>query len=125
MRNGNVPLAGAASDFAQRKLRGRVAGIEFQLLLKFFLGLRGVGLRLAFGKRDAPQAEMNPWNVGILVEYLLVFRGSFCPSVLRLEGLSLKFLRLVGTGRFSRKFLRSARGQLAKIMRGDVENFWI
>src|SRR5262252_9601095 len=115
MRNGIVPLAGASRDFAEREFSGGVGGIEFQLLLKFFLGLRGVGLRLAFRERDAPEAEVNAWHARILVKDFLIFGGGLLPAV----------LRLVGTGSFLRELLRRSRGQLGEIMCGDVEDFGI
>src|SRR5947208_15855770 len=125
MRNRVRPLAGAAGDFAARKLRRSVARIDFQLLLEFFFRLLRVGLGVAFGERNASQAEMNPRYVGVLVEDFVVLRRRFRPAALRLEGLGLQFLGLIGSWRFSRKLLGSLHGQLGKIVRGDVENFGI
>ena len=68
---------------------------------------------------------MNPRYVGVLVEDFVVLRRRFRPAALRLEGLGLQFLGLIGSWRFSRKLLGSLHGQLGKIVRGDVENFGI
>src|SRR5215470_15881363 len=115
MGNGIVPLAGAASDFSERKFRRGVGGIEFQLLLEFFFGFRGVGFRVALGKRYAAETEMNSRRGRVLVENFLVFGGGLVPAALGFRCFCREFMRLVGVGSFLRKFLRSAGGQLAKI----------
>ena len=68
---------------------------------------------------------MDARHIRVLVENLLIFRSGLVPAALRLERLGLQFLGLIGSRRFSRKFLRCLHGQLGKIVRGDVENFGI
>src|SRR5215469_4482965 len=66
---------------------------------------------------------MNPGLVGILFENLSIFIRRGVPVLLRLEGLRLKFVGLVGSGCDGSYFLGRARGELREVVRHDVEDF--
>ena len=64
------PLTCLARSFAEHEFCRCIAGIDLQLLLKFFL--RIISFRWRFGEIDPAKPIVNTWRIRCLLQNLLV-----------------------------------------------------